>query len=224
MKLLPEIMQKGFSAIFVIIGVLIVITLIGGIFYLGRVATPPQQQQNTTNQTPPPVEKVPKIIGIEKVNNDGYIGYRIKTSVFSKPMWLCIQPDFYSKPSSGSKGCNSGGVFSSPEEIVYGIRDNSAVLRLYSDSEHTQLYDEVLILELKTEKPKITRVQEECGKLVQNSQNGNLFIGNTRLLTSPGWADLVQFVNEDVCVQGELYGQTSSIRVYFIERMDTRSN
>lgn len=217
-----NIFQKYRYFIFIFIVFLITASIMYGFFALRRPVKYQSQNSAIPQQPTPfttPNETNPKIIGIEEADKtiQGDIGYRIKTSVFNKPMWLCVQPDFYSKPSN--KKCNSGQLLTTPKDIIFTIKGDNTVLRLYSHNDQAQLYDEVLVRDLNTKNPKIVSLQKQCGTLILNT-DGNFFIAEIRLLTIPGWADLVKFVNQDICVQGESYPQASSIRVYFIEEKD----
>jgi len=177
-------------------------------------STKVDEKEKIVKETPAPIlapKDFPKIIGIKKVDTDKYI---INTTTFPKSMWLCIQDDYYSKPDN--KTCNSGSLFWYPKQDFYINSDNTA-LRLYSDSEQTQLYDEVLALDLKSDQIRIAKLSNICGNIEHNSQNGNYSIKDTRLLTKPGWQNLIPFINKEACVQGEFYPDTSSIRVYFVE-------
>lgn len=52
--------QKGFSPLFIILGIILVIGIVGGAYYLGKAQNPKPQPQNPviTSQTPKPTDQI----------------------------------------------------------------------------------------------------------------------------------------------------------------------
>lgn len=155
-----------------------------------------------------------KIVSFKRTGRKefGMNEYEIEISNFKDPLWLCIQEDYYSKPNN--KECNDGTSVQQFNSRFFANIENHALLVLYSDSGQKILYDEVYISMDDDKNFQISYSSELCGTLIHN-EDGSYFIKNQRLLTVPGWKDLIPYINEDVCVRGVKYQQ--SFRVYFIE-------
>lgn len=133
---------------------------------------------------------------------------------FTNSLWLCIQPDWYSKPNNES--CNTGLLIEqSPFIIQDDLGETASVLKLYDDSNMGKLYDQAVVRRLKDGSHSLTQLSELCGTLTRDV-GGSFTIDRYTLLTEPGWRGLLPFVNSSVCVEGEKYDKSNSFRVYFI--------
>ena len=134
-------------------------------------------------------------------------------SHFSKPLWLTVQPDWYSKPSN--KTANSGFSVGNPTFTFYSdLGKETAVLKLY-DQDGGQLIDQALVKKQSDDTYQLIQLTKLCGMVIQNS-DGSFYVDNFRLLTEPGWKELLPYVNKTACVEGEKYDSSNSFRVYFI--------
>jgi hypothetical protein len=170
--------QKGITTV-VLILIVVGLALVAGIAYyhslgkLGLRAPAPEVSNQITEYNSFPEEDDvssassaivegmdnPKIIGITKPTKNLY---QLTISNFKKPLWLCTQQDFYSKPDNQT--CNSGILVSSPNptfEQNYAVSKDSseranisaAALRLYENNKLTTLYDAVIAKDLDSESP-----------------------------------------------------------------------
>jgi hypothetical protein len=156
----------------------------------------------------------PKIIRVSKFSDEEF---EIDLSTFYKTMWLCIQQDFYTKPDN--LNCNKSGELISAKNHLFANIGNEAAFRLYSDYTMQTLYDEVLVKELDTKTPKITKLGNICGTLKNSSQpSGGFVIEKTQLLLAEGAQDrLTPLIDKAVCAQGDIDPLKGRLRVYFIE-------
>lgn len=165
------------------------------------------------------IENAPKIIDLKKIGISpfGMEEFEIEVSNFKPLLWLCIQQDYYSKPSN--QECNSGeSINNNPYKFFANIQNHALlVLHSNSDSENGQkiFYDKVYISRIDNDNFQVSHSSELCGIVKRDEKNGSFFIQDQRLLTNPGWKDLMPFINKAVCVEGVQYQQ--SFRVYFIE-------
>jgi len=156
----------------------------------------------------------PSAVKIAEIDNFKQVGddvYEVSIKNFTRPLWLCIQPDTYSKPSNLK--CNRGELIAKPIEKIRFSMKNGAILLLFSDFEQSVLHDATLLRRLADGNWQLSEIATRCGVLEQRGDD--FFIKNQRLLSAPGWNDLPQLVNSDVCVHGEQYRKT--FRVYFVE-------
>lgn len=156
----------------------------------------------------------PNISDIRKIEGggrDGFEAYALSITNFKNSVWLCMQPDWYSKPDN--KECNNGTLIESAESEFFASDFDNALLTIYSNSEQTEFYDGVYV-STSAGGLKIAPFSELCG-LIKHNQDGSYFINNQRLLTVPGWKDLIPYINKEACVKGVQYEK--SFRVYFIE-------
>lgn len=156
----------------------------------------------------PSIRDIREIEGGKEMN--GFKSYSLSIDNFKNPVWLCMQPDWYSKPDN--KECNGGQLIETAESEIFLSGFDNALVIIYSDSEQTEFYDGVYATK-SAEGIKTAPFSELCG-LVKNNQDGGYFINDQRLLTAPGWKDLIPYINRDACIKGVQYNK--SFRVYFI--------